>query len=116
PPRELIPMFQSYVKQWLQEISGDSVRLYSRMLKFAGIGESRLEHELLDLIDSQTDPTIAPYAKEGEVTIRVATKAESEDEANGRIDSTVQQIRNRVGRYLYAEEDIALEEAIVRLM
>ena len=53
------------------------------MLKFAGIGESNLEHQLIDLIEAQTDPTIAPYAKEGEVTIRLTTRAHSAKKANG---------------------------------
>ncbi|MFC4775321.1 competence/damage-inducible protein A [Paenibacillus sp. GCM10023252] len=116
PPREMKPMFDGPVKEWLRKLLGDEKPLYSRLLKFAGIGESTLEDKLLDLIEAQTDPTIAPYAKEGEVAIRVSTKAASLTEANVRIDATVSAIQARVGDHLYAEENIPLEEAVVRLL
>lgn len=114
PPREMKPMFEGPLRQWLIETSGRHNLLYSRILRFAGIGESSLEAELIDIIDGQTDPTVAPYAKEGEVVIRVSTKAGSAAEALGKIDRTVALIRNKVGKYLYAEEDIPLEEAVLR--
>lgn len=95
---------------------GEANPLYSRILKFAGIGESNLEAKLLDLIDGQLDPTIAPYAKEGEVSIRVSTKASSSIEADLKIDKSVQQIKERVGEYLYAEQDIPLEEEVIHLL
>ncbi|AJY76635.1 competence/damage-inducible protein A [Paenibacillus beijingensis] len=114
PPREMKPMFNGPLRQWLIDVSGQHNLLYSRILRFAGIGESSLEAELIDIIDGQTDPTVAPYAKEGEVVIRVSTKAGSAVEALGKIDRTVALIRERVGQYMYAEEDIPLEEAVLR--
>ncbi|WP_274651480.1 competence/damage-inducible protein A [Paenibacillus humicola] len=116
PPREMRPMFDGPAKAWLRTVSGEDRRLYSRTLKFAGIGESALEHQLIGLIDGQSDPTIAPYAKEGEVAIRLSTKALSEREAAGRLDETEAQIRSLVGEHLYAAEDIPLEEAVIRLL
>jgi nicotinamide-nucleotide amidase len=86
------------------------------MLKFCGIGESLLEDELLELIDHQTDPTIATYAKEGEVTVRLSTKQADDATALTVLDACEAQIRARVGEYLYAREEIALEEAVVRLL
>ncbi|XEC97179.1 competence/damage-inducible protein A [Paenibacillus tarimensis] len=116
PPREMKPMFDGPAKAWLRNVMGEERPLYSRQLRFAGIGESSLEAALLDLIDSQTDPTIAPYAKEGEVALRISTKAAGEAEANAKIDRTVAAIMERVGQYLYALEDISIEEAVVRLL
>lgn len=116
PPKEMKPMFTTYGKPWLQSVMSDEAPLYSKMLKFAGIGESSLEHELLDLIEAQQDPTIAPYAKEGEVTIRLATKASSREEAMRKLASTEAMIRERLGEYLYAEEDEVLEQVIIRLL
>lgn len=116
PPKEMKPMFTSYGKEWLRSVMGDTVPLFSKMLKFAGIGESTLEHELLDLIDGQQDPTIAPYAKEGEVTIRLTTRAHSRQEAEDKMRSTEDTIRERLGQFLYAEEDVGLEQVIVRLL
>lgn len=116
PPRELAPMFESYAKPWILARMPEKAALHSRMLKFAGIGESALEEALIDLIEGQTDPTIAPYAKEGEVTIRLTTRASAPEEAAGKLDQLERIIRERVGEYLYADEDIPLEEALVRLM
>ncbi|MBO7746582.1 competence/damage-inducible protein A [Paenibacillus sp. MWE-103] len=116
PPREMKPMFDGPAKAWLRTVMNEERRLYSRLLKFAGIGESSLENALIDLIENQTDPSIAPYAKEGEVAIRLSTKAMSELEANGRLDETEKAIRERVGQHLYAREDITLEEAVIRLL
>lgn len=118
PPKELIPMFEAEARPWLMQhaLQGEQLALYSKMLKFAGIGESALETKLLDLIDSQTDPTIAPYAKEGEVTIRLSTKASSESEAMARLNSTEVQIQQRLAEHLYASEDVPLEKALVDWM
>lgn len=116
PPKEMKPMFTAYGKPWLLQVMGEERPLYSRMLKFAGIGESTLEHELIDLIESQQDPTIAPYAKEGEVTIRLATKADGREEADRKLQPVEDAICKRVGQYLYAREDIGIEAAILRLL
>ncbi|MEX2462296.1 MAG: competence/damage-inducible protein A [Paenibacillaceae bacterium] len=116
PPREMKPMFENYAKAWLRTVMGEEMPLYSKMLKFCGIGESSLEHALIDLIKNQQDPTIAPYAKEGEVTIRLATKAYSQEEANRRMAATEQIIRERLGAYLYAQEDIGIEYAVHQLL
>lgn len=116
PPSELKPMFETYAKPWILGKMPDASALHSRMLKFAGIGESALEEALHDLIERQTDPTIAPYAREGEVTLRLTTRASDPEEAKARLDALEEQIKEKVGSYLYADEDIALEEALVRLM
>ncbi|MCD1257745.1 competence/damage-inducible protein A [Paenibacillus athensensis] len=116
PPREMKPMFIDGAVPWLRSLMSGEVPLYSKMLKFAGIGESSLEHELIDLIDGQSDPTIAPYAKEGEVTIRLTTRAHTADEGERKLAATEAEIRRRVGAFLYAVEDVPLEAIIVRLL
>jgi nicotinamide-nucleotide amidase len=116
PPKEMKPMFEQYAMPWILSKMPNTGALFSRMLKFCGIGESRLEHELKDLITEQSDPSIAPYAKEGEVTIRLTTRANTVEEANKVLDITHQEISNRVGEFLYADEDVPLETVIVRLM
>lgn len=116
PPKEMKPMFEVYGKTWIRGLIKGEVPLYSKMLKFAGIGESSLEHELLDLIEVQKDPTIAPYAKEGEVTIRLTTRADSQAEADMKMRKTEDEIRKRLGAFLYAEEDIGMERVIVSLL
>ncbi|MCU6707174.1 competence/damage-inducible protein A [Paenibacillus sp. J5C_2022] len=116
PPREMKAMLEGAASEWLTAMLGESRPLYSRLLKFAGIGESSLEERLIDLIERQSDPTLAPYAKEGEVAIRISTKASDPVAADGKLDEAVGEIRRRLGDHLYAEEDVPIEEVIVRLL
>ncbi|MDO4886490.1 MULTISPECIES: competence/damage-inducible protein A [Streptococcus] len=83
PPSELKPMVWDYLVPLL---SSDHKQLYSRVLRFFGIGESQLVTVLSDLIENQTDPTIAPYAKTGEVTLRLSTKADDLETAKAKLD------------------------------
>ncbi|WP_106769796.1 competence/damage-inducible protein A [Paenibacillus faecalis] len=117
PPRELVPMFEKQAVPWLmQHVLTKELPLYSKMLKFAGIGESALDDRLSDLITVQTDPTIALYAKEGEVTVRLSTKAPSEREAMEKLDRLEKQIKDIVPDHLYANEDVPIEKVIVDIM
>lgn len=84
PPSELKPMV---MEQVVPILSNNGTKLYSRVLRFFGIGESQLVTILEDIIKNQTDPTIAPYAKVGEVTLRLSTKAENQDEADFKLDN-----------------------------
>ncbi|WP_310550378.1 competence/damage-inducible protein A [Paenibacillus glufosinatiresistens] len=117
PPREMEPMFTEQAKPWLlQHALTDEMPLYSKMLKFAGIGESQLETRLIDLIRNQTDPTIAPYAKEGEVTIRISTKAPGEREAMEKLGKLQDKIQALLPEHMYADIDVPLEKIIVDWM
>ncbi|WP_127487549.1 competence/damage-inducible protein A [Paenibacillus ehimensis] len=116
PPKEMKPMFDRYAKPWIESKMDHVQPLYSIMLKFAGIGESALEHALIDLIEAQTDPTIAPYAKEGEVAIRLTTRASSADEAMARLRPLEAEIRGRLNEHIYAAEDITLEQQVLRML
>ncbi|WP_410510893.1 competence/damage-inducible protein A [Paenibacillus sp. BR2-3] len=117
PPREMKPMFTDKAKPWLlQHALTNEMPIYSKMLKFAGIGESLLEDKLIDLIRNQTDPTIAPYAKEGEVTVRISTKAPTENEAMQKLDVLEAQIREILPEHMYANIDVPLEQLIVDWM
>ena len=91
PPSELKPMV---LNQLLPKLM-TGAKLYSRVLRFFGIGESQLVTILADLIDQQTDPTLAPYAKTGEVTLRLSTKAISQEQADQALDILENQILNR---------------------
>lgn len=116
PPREMKPMFDGPASAWLRGVMGEERPLFSRQLRFAGIGESSLEAAIIDLIEQQSDPTIAPYAKEGEVALRVSTKARDAAEAQERIDVTVAKIAERLGQFMYAQDDIPIEAAVIRLL
>lgn len=92
PPGELKPMVNQVLVPLL---ASDNQTLYSRVLRFLGIGESQLVTVLADLIEKQTDPTIAPYAKTGEVTLRLSTKAGTEAEADQKLDQLEAAILSR---------------------
>ena len=91
PPSELKPMV---LHQLLPKLS-TGTKLYSRVLRFFGIGESQLVTILADLIEQQTDPTLAPYAKTGEVTLRLSTKASSQEKADQALERLEGQILDR---------------------
>lgn len=117
PPREMKTMFTDKAKPWLQQHAlTNEMPIYSKMLKFAGIGESLLEDKLIDLIRNQTDPTIAPYAKEGEVTVRISTKAPTEQEAMVKLNVLEKQIQEILPEHMYANVNIPLEKLLVDRM
>lgn len=112
PPSELKAMFSESL---LPLLSQSQQQLYSRVLRFFGIGESQLVTVLADLIDNQTDPTIAPYAKVGEVTLRLSTKASSQEEANLRLNQLEEEILqyDKLADYFYAYgEDNSLVKTV----
>lgn len=114
PPLEMTTMWEKTIGPYLRRISGETI--YSRTLRFCGIGEGALEQELKELIDVQRDVTIAPYAKLGEVHIRLTTRAKDEEEAQRLITPVEESIRQRVGRYLYGINDETLEEVVGNML
>ncbi|SFI24692.1 MULTISPECIES: competence/damage-inducible protein A [unclassified Bacillus (in: firmicutes)] len=115
PPKEMNPMYISYVETWLLPFtSGEN--LYSRTLRFFGIGESQLETTIQDLIDVQTNPTIAPLASEGEVTLRLTAKHHDAKEAESLINHVEELILQRVGQFFYGyNQDLLHHKAIALL-
>ncbi|OOM16654.1 competence/damage-inducible protein A [Clostridium saccharobutylicum] len=114
PPKEMKPMFEEAVKPYLQKKS-DSV-LVSKMIKILGVGESTVAEELKDLMESQINPTIAPYAKEVGVIVRVTAKARNEEEAVKLITPVEEEIKRILGDNVYATENIDLEEVVAKLL
>lgn len=92
PPSELKPMVNQGL---IPLLTTNHKSLYSRVLRFFGIGESQLVTVLDDIIEQQSDPTVAPYAKIGEVTLRISTKAESQEEADFKLDKFESEILSR---------------------
>ncbi len=115
PPNELKPLFEKQVFPYLQKRQLKVIR--SQMIKICGYGESQVEDKLLDLIDGQTNPTIATYAKTAEVHLRITAKAADEAEARELLKPVAEEIRNRFGEAVYTtEEEETLEMAVVRLL
>ena len=115
PPGELCPMFEESVEPYLAGLTSQVI--CSRTVKICGVGESRAETMVKDLIDGQTNPTIATYAKTGEVHIRVTAGAQDKKEAMKLIKPVVKELKYRFGNDIYTtEEDTTLEKAVADLL
>ena len=112
PPKEMKTMFLNEVKPYLVGLSEDII--HYRMIKTFGIGEAQLETALLPLINGQSDPTIATYAKEGESCVRVASKRKTKLEAEAAVSEMIQKIQVYVGKYIYSIDDEDYAEVVSR--
>ena len=115
PPNEIKPMFERDIAPYLNRLQPEGI--YSKMVKVCSIGESRAETMVSDIMDAQTNPTLAPYAKTGEVHFRVTAKAKDEKTAEALIEPMIKELYQRFGDKIYTiEEDVTLEEAVVELL
>ncbi len=115
PPGELKPMFEESVVPYLKKLTPGVI--LSQTVKVCSVGESMAETMIADLIDAQDNPSIATYAKTGEVHIRVTAYAEDEARAEKLIKPVVWELKNRFGSNVYTtKEDVSLEAAVVELL
>ena len=114
PPREMKPMFEQQVKPYLRKDS--DTRLVSHTMHFFGIGESMLEDRLRSLMEKSLNPTVAPYAKTGEVQLRVTARVKNGEDPNALLEPVMEQIRQMVGEFLYGVDVGDLQTAAVRLL
>lgn len=115
PPNELHPMFQNDIYPYLNKLQPETI--YSVTAKICGLGESFVETEISDLIEAQTNPTIAPYAKVNEVHLRMTAKAADNETADRMIAPLAEELKKRFGRHIYTfREEEALEEVLVRML
>ena len=110
-------MFVEQVRPLLEERFPSEEKLISKVLRFYGIGESRLVTELKDLIETQINPTIAPYAKPNEVTLRLTVKTNDVQAGNQALLALEEKIQERVGEYFYGYgDDNSLAKVVVELL
>lgn len=114
PPREMKPMFEQQVKPYL--LKDSDTRLVSHTMHFFGIGESMLEDRLCSLMEKSLNPTVAPYAKTGEVQLRVTARVKDGEDPNALLEPVMEQIRQTVGEFLYGVDVGDLQTAVVRLL
>ena len=114
PPREMESMFENYVKPYLSKLTDDVIE--SEVLRIIGVGESKVENDILDIIDSQTNPTIATYAKGYECTLRITAKAKSVEEAKELIKPMSDEMKRRFGQSLYATGETSIEEVVAKML
>ncbi|WAA13896.1 competence/damage-inducible protein A [Fervidibacillus halotolerans] len=116
PPSELEPMFKKYGKRSLLKRLGKCETIESKVLRFFGIGESTLEKEIEDLIDRQSNPTIAPLASDGEVTLRLTVKHSDKRKRKELIDQLEGEILSRVGPYFYGYDETTIIDEMAKLL
>lgn len=114
PPRELFPMFSDHVLPYLEKRSG--MRLYSREIRIFGMGEGEVTHRLRDMIHNQTNPTIAPYVKTGEVTLRVTAACQNDAEGERLSSPMIAEIQQCLGDIVYSTEGEDLPHLCARLL
>ena len=114
PPKEMEPMFNESVRKYLESLTGYTI--VSEVLRVFGIGESEAENKLQDLIDNGENPTIAPYAKEGEVIFRITAKGKNEDEARKLIKPLKEEVYNRLGNLIYNTGDVSIQETVGEML
>ena len=115
PPNELIPLFEQKVEPYLSKVTNSVI--VSKVVKICGIGESMVETMIEDMINAQDNPTIATYAKTGEVHIRVTAAADNEKQAGKLLKPVVTELKNRFQEAVYTtKENVSLEESIVELL
>ncbi len=115
PPDELVPMFKEKAAPYIRKLSGEVI--VSKTVKLCGIGESAAAEKIKDMIDGGINPTIAPYAKIGEVHLRVTARAESETSASALISPVVDELCRRFGDAVYTtDENETLEMCLIKLL
>lgn len=114
PPKEMKPMFDDKIASYLQKKSNSII--VSKMIKIAGIGESSVADRIKDLLDSQTNPTIAPYAKDTGVVLRVTAKAENKEKALSLIKPMEEELKSRFGESIFTTEDEPIENVVAKML
>ncbi len=115
PPGELIPMFERSIMPYLAGLTTGVI--YSQTVKICGVGESKAESMVEDLVNAEDNPTIATYAKTGEAHLRVTATAPDEKEAKKLVKPMVKELKGRFGNHVYTtDSEVTLEKAVVDLL
>ena len=114
PPSECRPMFYYRAVPYLQQLSEGVIK--SHTLKLFGIGESTMEAQLREQMNAMSNPTLAPYAKEGECELRVTAKAKTEEEAQALLAPTVEELKKLFGSKIYGMDVASQEEVVEQLL
>jgi nicotinamide-nucleotide amidase len=114
-PSEMKRMWRNTAVPFLKSQGWGQNIIYSQMLRFRGIGESALAEKVADLFEL-TNPTVAPYAGDGEVRLRVSAKAPSEQKAIAIIEPVAQKIREIAGQDYFGKDEETLASVVGKLL
>lgn len=113
PPKEMVPMYRESVEPYLRKFTNEII--LSKNIRTFGIGESAMSELVEDLLEG-SNPTVAPYAKSGEALLRVTAKAQSEEDAEKLMTPVIDEIKSRLGDYIYGIDCASIEEAVAKLL
>ena len=115
PPWEMEPMFDEYVIEYFKKKNSEGLK--SLYLRLFGIGESAMETLISDIVSSQTNPTIAPYAKKGEVMLRITARYDKKlNNADSILKPVLDILYDRLGQYIYSDKDIELKGVTSKIL
>ncbi len=109
PPRELYPMFNNYVKPYIETLTNS--KYYSELLRVYGISEGNINQYLTDLFRNE-NPTLAPYIKDDDLVLRITAKCANENEGKALVRRCKDEVYRRVGKFIYAEGEKSIEELL----
>jgi nicotinamide-nucleotide amidase len=114
-PRELKRMWSATIAPFLQKKMGAARGLIEyKVLKVCGLGESRVDEQIGDLIRGSTNPVIGLLASPGEIRIRLTAKGKNRDATQNLIQTVADQIRERLGPVIFGEDEDTLESVVLR--
>lgn len=116
PPSELVDMCEKQLWPYLHRRFGQQGIILSRVLRLRGIGESLTAEKIDDLILNQSNPTIAIYARRGEIIIRITAKAKEQAAAAEMLDKYEALLQERLGKYVYGIDDESLASYAGKLL
>lgn len=114
PPKECRTMMEVSGIPYLRSVSESPI--FSSNIHIFGLGESFVESKLRDTMNSLTNPTLAPYAREGEVRLRVTARAETREKADGMMAPVIETVRAEIGDYIYGIDTDSLEKTVLELL
>ena len=114
PPGECLPMFRARAVPYLEKLSEGVIA--SRTLRVFGMGEAAVEALLREEMNGLTNPTLAPYAKTGEVELRITAKADTRSQAQTLIAPVEARVRALLGELIYGADVDSLEAAAVQAL
>lgn len=114
PPLECEPLLRYRVRPLLAA-RGDGI-IVSHNVKIFGIGEGTMEYQLRDLMNEMRNPTLAPYAKEGECLVRITAKASTETEAEAMIAPCLARVQRELGAFAYGVDTPNIETCAAELL
>ncbi|MBS4207551.1 competence/damage-inducible protein A [Bacillus sp. FJAT-50079] len=116
PPHEMQPMFRKYGRAAIMNEMESTERIESLVLRYFGIGEAQLEEVIIDILEEQSNPTVAPLAEDGEVTLRITARHENKEAALEMIKEVEKKINERVGQFFYGYNDTSLMKELLKIL